>query len=82
MGSHVHPGSGTRLQSKEKMGKSDPSRRDSSVGTVIRYKDDRLVGVRVPVKSSIFSASYRPVLRPTQIPIQWVPGAFSPRVKR
>jgi hypothetical protein len=37
--------------------------------------EDRGVGVRVPVGS-------RPALGPTQPPIQWVPSAFSPEVKR
>jgi hypothetical protein len=44
--------------------------------------DDRGVGVRVPVGSRIFSTSSRPALGPTQPPIQWVPGALSPSVKR
>jgi hypothetical protein len=30
----------------------------------------------------LFSKSSRPALRSTQPPIQWVPGALSPRVKR
>jgi hypothetical protein len=29
-----------------------------------------------------FSTSSRPALRPTQPPIQWVPGALSPGLKR
>jgi hypothetical protein len=45
--------------------------------------DDRGVGVRVPVGSRIFSSPRRPErLRSTQPPIQWVPGALSPGVKR
>jgi hypothetical protein len=44
--------------------------------------DERGVGVRVPVGSRIFSMSSRPVLGSTQPPIQWVPAALSPRVKR
>jgi hypothetical protein len=49
---------------------------DSSVG----WAD----GVRVPVGSRIFLfyTSSRPVLGPTQPPIQWVPGALFPGVKR
>jgi hypothetical protein len=37
-----------------------------------------------PGRGKIFlsSTSPRPVLGPTQPPIQWVPGALSPRVKR
>jgi hypothetical protein len=44
--------------------------------------DDRGVGVRVPVGSRIFSKSSRLALRSTQPPVQWVPGALSPGVKR
>jgi hypothetical protein len=55
--------------------------RESAVG---RAMDDRGVGVRVPVKSRIFSfsTSLRPALGPTQPPIQWVPGSLYPRVMR
>jgi hypothetical protein len=58
--------------------------RDSVVGIATSYGlDDRGVGVRVPVGSIIFSSPDRPDrLRCTQPPIQWVPGAFSPGVKR
>jgi hypothetical protein len=56
---------------------------DSVVGIATGYGlDDRGVGYRVPVESRIFSASSRPALGPTQPPIQWVPGALSPGVKR
>jgi hypothetical protein len=34
------------------------------------------------VKNFLFSTSSRPVLGPTQPPIQWVPWAISPGVKR
>jgi hypothetical protein len=34
------------------------------------------------VKNFLFSVSSRPALRPTQSPIQWVPRALSPTVKR
>jgi hypothetical protein len=34
------------------------------------------------VKNSFFSTASRPTLGPTQPPIQWVPGALSPGVKR
>jgi hypothetical protein len=34
------------------------------------------------IKNSLFSTLSRPVLRPTQPPIQWVLGALSPGVKR
>jgi hypothetical protein len=44
--------------------------------------DDGMAGVRVPVGSRIFSTSSRPALGSTQPPIQWVPGAFSPWLKR
>jgi hypothetical protein len=52
----------------------------SAVGIAIGYGlDGRGVGVRVPVGSS---KSYRHGLVPTQPPIQWVPGALSPGIKR
>jgi hypothetical protein len=57
--------------------------RDSVVGIASGYGlDDRGVGVRVPVESRIFFTSSRPALGSTQPPIQWVPGALSPGVKR
>jgi hypothetical protein len=34
------------------------------------------------VKNFLFSTSFRPALGPTQPPIQWVPRALSPGVKR
>jgi hypothetical protein len=59
---------------------SDP---DSAVDIVTGYGlDDGGVGVRVQVVSRIFSTSSRPALGPSQPPIQWVPGALSPGVKR
>jgi hypothetical protein len=57
--------------------------RDSAVGIATGYGlDDRVVGVRVPVGSIIFSTASRPALRPTQPPIQWVTGALSSGIKR
>jgi hypothetical protein len=59
--------------------------RDSAVGIATGYGlDDRRVGVPVLVeaKNFHFSTSSRPVLGLTQPPIQWVPGALSPRVKQ
>jgi hypothetical protein len=54
-----------------------------AVGIATSYGlDDRGVGVRVMVGSRIFSSPDRPVLRFTQLRIQWVPGALSPGVKR
>jgi hypothetical protein len=58
--------------------------RDSAVGIATDYGlDDRAIGVRVPVGSRTFafSMSSRPALRPTQPPIQWVPGLFLPSGK-
>jgi hypothetical protein len=55
--------------------------RDSVVGIATAYRlDDRGVEVRVPVGSRIFTSP--PALRSTQPPIQWIPGALSPGVKR
>jgi hypothetical protein len=59
--------------------------RDSVVGIVTGCGlDDRGFGVRVPVGSRIFSSSCRPnrLWGPNQPPIQWVPKALSPAVKR
>jgi hypothetical protein len=58
--------------------------RDSVAGIATGYGlDNRGVGVRVPIGSIIlFYTSSRPALGPTQSPIQWVPGALSPGVKR
>jgi hypothetical protein len=57
--------------------------RDSAVSIATGYGlDDRGVGVRVPVRSRIFSMSSRSALESTQLPIQCVPGALSPGVKR
>jgi hypothetical protein len=59
--------------------------RESAVGIAINFGlDERGVGVRVPVAATIFLffTSSRPALWPTQPPIQWVPRAFSPGVKR
>jgi hypothetical protein len=44
--------------------------------------DDRGVGVRVPIRSRIFSTSSRPALGPIQPPIQGVSEALSVGVKR
>jgi hypothetical protein len=54
--------------------------------TAVTNRDDD-VGFEVltsPGRSKIFphSTSSRPVVGPTQPPIQWAPGAFPPRVKR
>jgi hypothetical protein len=56
--------------------------RDSVTGIATGYGlDDRGVGVRVPVGSRIFSSPSRPD-RLWPSPIQWVPWALSPGVKR
>jgi hypothetical protein len=58
--------------------------RDSSVGIATVYGlDGRGIGVRVPIRAVFYvtSSSSRPVLGPTQPPIQWVPGDDFPRGK-
>jgi hypothetical protein len=58
---------------------------DSAVGIATDYwLDDQVVGVRVLEggKNFHFSMSPRPALGPTHPPIQRVPGALSPGVKR
>jgi hypothetical protein len=58
--------------------------RDSAVGIATGYGlDERGVGVRIPGGGKNFhlSMSCIPALGPTQPPIQWVPGALSPRGK-
>jgi hypothetical protein len=55
----------------------------SVVGVATDYGLDNWgVGVLVQVGPRIVSKSYRPALGSTQPPIQWVPGALSPGVKR
>jgi hypothetical protein len=41
-----------------------------------------MVGVRVQVEARIFFILSRPALGSTQPPIEWVPGALSPGLKR
>jgi hypothetical protein len=51
----------------------------SSVTIVSDYGlDDRVIGVRSPAGAEGFSSVSRPVLGPTQPPVQWVPGVLSP----
>jgi hypothetical protein len=55
--------------------------RGSSVSIVSDYGlDDRVIGVRSPAGAKDFplASVSRPVLRPTQPPIQWLPGVLSP----
>jgi hypothetical protein len=58
--------------------------RDSAVGIATGYGLDGLrVRVRVLVGHNFLSStSSRPVLGPTQPPVQWLPGALSLGVKR
>jgi hypothetical protein len=59
--------------------------RDSAVGIATGYwLDDWGIGVQVPVGSRIFISPCRPdrFWGSTQPPIQWIPGALSPGVKR
>jgi hypothetical protein len=54
-------------------------RRGSSVSIVSDYGlDNRAIGVRSPAEAK--NVSFRPALRPTQAPVQWVPAVISPRV--
>jgi hypothetical protein len=48
------------------------------------WLDDRAIGVRSPAGQRTFplASVSRPALRPTQPPVQWVPGVISPEVKR
>jgi hypothetical protein len=46
--------------------------------------DDRAIEVRSPAEVKIFfplASVSKPALRPTQPPVQWVPGVLSPAVK-
>jgi hypothetical protein len=55
-----------------------------AVGTTTSYElDDQGVGVRVLVRSRIFSSPLsRPAKGSTQPPIQWVPGLFPRGIKQ
>jgi hypothetical protein len=60
-------------------------RRDSVIIIATGYElDDRGVGIRVSVKTRIFTSPccQKLALGSTRPPIQWVPRAFSPGVKR
>jgi hypothetical protein len=54
--------------------------RGSSVSTVVRLLDAQ--PALVPSRGRFFCFSSSSALGPTQPPIQWVPGALSPDVKR
>jgi hypothetical protein len=59
--------------------------RGSSGSIVSDYElDDRVIQVRSPTGAEDFSLApeSRPARRPTQSPIQWVPGVLSPGVRR
>jgi hypothetical protein len=79
------PSSGFSNSSSFFYGKYYSRSRVSSGGIVSDYGlDDRASGVRFPVGQRIFplSSVSRPALRPTQPPVQLVPGVLSPGVKR
>jgi hypothetical protein len=58
----------------------------SSVSIVSGYGlDDRAIEVRFPAEAKGFfplTSVSRPALRPTQPPVQWIPGVLSPELKR
>jgi hypothetical protein len=57
--------------------------RASSVGIATDYGlDDRMIRVRIPRGAVLFDTASRPALRPTEPPIQWVPGALFLGVNR
>jgi hypothetical protein len=57
--------------------------RGSAVGIATGHGlHNKGTGVRNPVGTRISSISFREILRPTQPPLQWVPEALSPVVKR
>jgi hypothetical protein len=47
-----------------------------------RRKEEEEAGFIIEVTAVLYFLPYRPALRSTQPPIQWVPGALSPGVKR
>jgi hypothetical protein len=56
----------------------------SSVSIVSGYEvNDRAIQVQSPTETKDFPlpSVSRPALRPTQLPVQWVPGVLSPGVK-
>jgi hypothetical protein len=55
---------------------------DSSVGLATAYLLDGPGSILGKDKIFLFSTASRPAVGPTQPPIQWVPGALSPGVKR
>jgi hypothetical protein len=67
------------------MEETEKKNRDSSVGIATgHWLDKRGLRVRFPAGLVIFlfTTASRPALGPTEPPIQWVPGALSPGVKR
>jgi hypothetical protein len=58
----------------------DQNRSRGSSGSVVSDYglDDRAIGVRFQAGAKDFSSESRPALRPTQPPVQWVPGVLFP----
>jgi len=54
-------------------------RQISNIGSVLRADDRDSVLSRTGVRIFYFATTSRLALRPTQPPIQWVPGSVSPR---
>jgi hypothetical protein len=55
---------------------------DSSVGIAVGYGTDGQRSIPLKVKIFLFFTASRQALGPNQPPLQWVPGALLPGIKR